>query len=159
AYDAVCGAQNSVTDLNNQITTTTYDALCRESTKSGPLGVFQNHFYVSFGNATTQLVQIETAGITTTGCSSGGGVTACVWEQTYIDGFGRTYKKIGKGPASGQDVNVDTSFDARGNTSAQSMPYYTGATVYSATTNYDALNRATKVTHPDGKFTTTAYGF
>ena len=75
-----------------------------------------------------------------------------------MDGFGRPYRSTAKGPAVGQDIMADTAYDARGNVLSQTAPYYTGDPVFTTTLDYDALDRPTGVTHPDGNWTETAYG-
>src|SRR5262249_50370037 len=79
-----------------------------------------------------------------------------LWNKTFFDGYGRTYQTRGKGPSTA-DIVGDTTFDERGNLSTGSVPYYAGATPQNTTHNYDSLNRATKVTRPDGQTETTSY--
>jgi hypothetical protein len=39
------------------------------------------------------------------------------WARTYFDGLGRTWRTERKGPALGQDIREDVTYDARGNQS------------------------------------------
>src|SRR5262249_32727601 len=109
---------------------------------------FKNTIYSAVGNPQTQYVEEQTP------AADGSGN---LWARSYFDGLGRTYQARKKGPAAGSDIYVDTTYDARANVSTQSRPYYQSGPAYNTTTNYDALNRVTKVTRPDGKFSTTSY--
>ena len=52
----------------------------------------------------------------------------------------------------------DTTYDARGNVSSQTPPYYASASSVANTSAYDALNRLVKSVHPDGASMTIGYG-
>src|SRR5262249_31884607 len=123
---------------------TTDSNMCLHQSTTSPLGGFVTHGYWD------QYIEEQSP------AADGSGNQ---WVRTYFDGLGRTTQVVKKGPATGQDIYVDTTYDARGNVAKQSRPYYQGGTVYNTTTNYDALNRVTKITRPDGKFVQTSYGF
>ena len=78
--------------------------------------------------------------------------------DAYVDGFGRPSRTV-----NGQGVNTDTSFDARGRTRYQSLPYCTtsgcsgGTSNVGATYDYDGLGRVTKRTNADGSSVSYAY--
>jgi hypothetical protein len=61
-WDFGCGALTSVTDLNQQTTTTDYDPFCRiERTDEPPIaGGFVEYKYLDFGNPTLQRTRVET---------------------------------------------------------------------------------------------------
>ena len=75
---------------------------------------------------------------------------------TYLDALERTVRTETLG-FDGQTVRVDTEYDALGRLMRSSLPYFTGATVYSTTLAYDALDRMVSETAPDGSTTTLTY--
>src|SRR5262249_14084449 len=86
-----------------------------------------------------------------------------LWTRAYVDGLGRAWRTVSKGPSTSQNVYSDSTFDQRGNLSTQTRPYYWSGsgnmpTTYVTTHNYDALNQPTKLTRPDGKYTTIVHG-
>ncbi len=148
-WDTVCGVPTVVTDLNGNDTTTQYDALCRPIRTDLPDGGFTITSYNGIGDPTAQYVETQTPP------ADGSGN---VWARVYMDGFGRPYRSIAKGPAVGQDITADTAYDDRGNVASQTAPYYTGDPVYTTTFDYDALDRPVAANHPDGNWTETDYG-
>jgi RHS repeat-associated protein len=145
AHDYLCGEATSVTDLNSQVTTTTLDALCRVTQVSLPSGGYLKKQYLNLGNPTTQYVETDTPG-----------PSGDLYDRGYFDGLGRTYKTTSRGVSA--DAEVDTTFDARSNVSTVTAPYFAGGSSVVTTSNYDALNRVTKVTLPDNNSAQTFYG-
>jgi RHS repeat-associated protein len=144
-YDYVCGSETSATDLNSQTTTTTLDALCRPTQVSLPNGGYVKTQYLNFGNPSTQYVETDIPG-----------PSGDIYSRRYFDGLSRDYKALARGVSA--DTEVDTTFDARGNTSTVTNPYFVGSSSVAVTYNYDALNRQTKVTLPDNNTAQTFYG-
>jgi len=148
-WDPACGAATNVTDANGQSVTIQYDALCRTSLVSKPLGGFESYLYMNYGNASGQYIEVDTPS------ADGNGNQ---WSQSYFDGRGRTWRTVKKGPSTSQNIFVDTSYNARSKVASQTLPYYTGAATSAVTTSYDALDRPVNVTYPDNTFVSTSYG-
>jgi RHS repeat-associated protein len=144
-FDYVCGEATSLVDLNSQTTTTTLDALCRVTQVSLPNGGYVKKQYLNLGSSTTQYVETDTPG-----------PSGDIYSRSYFDGLSRTYKATTRGVSA--DTEVDTTFDARGNVSTVTTPYFAGGSSVVTTSNYDALNRVTKVTLPDNNTAQTFYG-
>jgi RHS repeat-associated protein len=81
-----------------------------------------------------------------------------IWGRSYLDGLGRVYETLNKGPAAGQDIRVDSAYDKRGNVALQTAPYYSGGTIYTTTFSYDAINRRTQRKFPDNATIQGTYG-
>jgi RHS repeat-associated protein len=143
--DYVCGEETSVTDVNSQVTTTTLDALCRTTQVSYPNGGYVKTQYVNLGSPTAQYVEIDRPG-----------PSGDIYARRYFDGLERSYKLIARGVSA--DAETDSTFDARGNLSTATTPYFVGGSSVVTTYSYDALNRTTKVTMPDNNTTQTFYG-
>lgn len=155
-WDPVCGVPTKSTNLNNQSTTLTYDALCRLSQKTEPGGKYEKHTWANLGNPATQYEQVERP--------PADGTTNPLWQRTYFDGLGRTWREVSKGPdtATG-DIYVDTVYNARGQEASKTLPCYwvSGAaqpTTYAITYTYDALDRLTKKAFADGASQSKSYG-
>ncbi len=156
AWDVSCGEPTQSTDLNNQPTTLTYDALCRLATKTEPGGKFENHSWVNVGNAATQYEQIDRP--------AADGTAAPLWSRNYVDGLRRTWRTVAKGPdAATGDIYVDTAYNARGKEASKTAAYYwvsgqAQPATYATTNSYDALDRLTRVTFADGVYQSKSYG-
>jgi YD repeat-containing protein len=75
---------------------------------------------------------------------------ATLWSKSYLDGFGRTFKTLSQGPdATNNVITSQTEFNARGGVERASAPYFPGGAIQWTSYKYDALNRLTKVIHPD----------
>ncbi len=148
AYDPVCGRQ-STTDANGQVTTTTFDALCRAVRTDGPLGSWTETLWFNEGDATAQYAERRRPGP-----HSG----PAIWTRSYTDGLGRAYKGVRKGAAAGKDVVVTRSWDARGRNTTPTRPYFEGATATSAgTPTFDSMDRIVAFTSPTGATKSFAY--
>ena len=148
-FDTACLVGLKVQDLNNQVTTTTLDALCRPKNVAYPLsGAYQAYSYCGAtdlggaanpcGDPNQQHTYVESP--------SADGVTA-QWSRGYFDGVGRPWRSESKGPSS-NSIFADTTYDARGNVAEKGVPYYTGSSAGVVTMQYDALGRVTKMAHP-----------
>jgi RHS repeat-associated protein len=145
SFDYLCGTATSVTNLNQQTTNTTLDALCRPTQVSLPNGGYTKMQYLNFGNPTTQYEETDTPG-----------PSGDIYARAYFDGLGRTYKSIARGVSA--DTEVDKTYDARNNVATVTAPYFVGGSSVVSTNNYDALDRLTKVTLPDNNTEQTFYG-
>lgn len=139
-----CLKPGTTTDLNGQVTTILYDELCRPEQVTRPGGAVTTLTYWRFGAPDGQYVKAETTG-------SG----ATLWSRTFFDGFGRTLKVQKVGPTN---IATSQSYDARGNVSTESQPYYdySGTTIYLTTHTYDALNREVETRLADGALVRTS---
>ncbi|MEX1203738.1 MAG: hypothetical protein WEB85_00680 [Dongiaceae bacterium] len=149
-WDAVCQRPDVAYDLNNLATDYTYDVLCRETRIDTPGGGFAITSYNNLGSPTTQYVETQTPAADASGN---------LWSRVYLDGLGRTYRTLAKGPAVGREIAVDTAFNPRGALASETAPYYLGDPAQTTTFNYDALDRPTLRRHPDNNTVQTAYGF
>lgn len=156
AWDTVCGLPTRVTDVNGQATTLSYDTLCRLSEKNDAAGRFERHTWVDVGAPARQHELIEKPAADGTGTPQ--------WTRRYVDGLQRPWRTVEKGPdAATGDIHVDTAYNARGQVASKTAAYYRVAgqpqpTTYATTTDYDALDRVTRETLPDGATRTTSYG-
>ncbi|MFI5728708.1 RHS repeat-associated core domain-containing protein [Kribbella sp. NPDC051587] len=154
AWDPVCALPTKVIDINGQQTTVTHDALCRQVQSTLPGGRFERHTWVNVGDPATQYELVETPG------ADG----SAQWSRRYLDGMQRSYRTVTQGPdAATGDIYVDTTYNQRGLVASTTAPYYWVAgqaqpTTFATTTTYDALDRATEVTAPDGSTRTKSYG-
>jgi RHS repeat-associated protein len=147
-WNTLCSVMSSSTDSNAQVTTYTYDKLCRLTRKDTPLAGFEIWTYNSFGTAGSQNIKVERPAADASGN---------LYEQTYFDGVGRTWRTVAKGPGT-SSIFQDIAYDNRGNVYTKTLPYYTSGTQYKTTINYDALDRPTKETYADAKLTSKVYG-
>jgi RHS repeat-associated protein len=155
-YDAQCQKPVSTVDLNGQTTTLAYDALCRLTSKTQPLGAFQTLSYNNIGDPQTQNLEIHTPGASGPNTTSLGDICAC----TYFDGYGREVKSEARSADPAQTVTSLTNYDARGNkASVTSVPFLAPAQTPKLTvTSYDTRDRPIRITNPDNSFKTLAYG-
>ena len=147
-YEYGTGQVLTVTDPNNNTKTNTYDTFHRLIQVEDPHGGKVYHEYERDGVAPEHDVvrRQEEYG-------SGGTLDS----STYYDGFGRTIQTKAEGE-SGQWITVDLFYDLRGLTRAFSNPHFTASSDYTApqtsqprtTAAYDALERVTAITFPDG---------
>jgi RHS repeat-associated protein len=150
-FDPVTQLETSVTNSNGQISSSSYDALGRLTRTDLPLGGFMTKSTANLGNPTTQYVQVNGPG------ASGTGV---LYKVEYLDGLGRVYKTLQKGPGlSSTNIITDTTYNARGQVATQTMPHYASETTPPVVTKeYDAANRVTKVIAPNGSTQQAIYG-
>ncbi|MDR6290855.1 RHS repeat-associated protein [Inquilinus ginsengisoli] len=138
APSGACLKPGTTTDVNDQVTTTTYDALCRPERVDRPDGSHTKWVYYFFGDPNKQHVDIRT-----------GTDADELYTQAQFDGFGRSWRTYREGPLASTRIVTTRSYDARGNVSAESQPYYDNAAVYQTTHLYDSLNREIETRIPD----------
>ena len=149
SWDFGCGAVESVTDLNDQTTTTDYDALCRVARTDEPASGFVERQYLDFGKHDLQRTRVET--------NPPPGVSDVAWTESYLDGFGRTYKTVTRGPTTSKDIVVDQVFNPRGGVQTATQPYYEDEASLVTGYEYDALDRVVKVNLPGSGSILTSY--
>ncbi|HQR15828.1 MAG TPA: SpvB/TcaC N-terminal domain-containing protein [Nitrospira sp.] len=139
------GQVKSVTDPNNQTTTSEYDVLGRKSKTTTPDGLITTATY-NYGIGFT----VGTQHVLTS--TSGAGLATTLTSATYFDGLGRTVKKETTGP-DGKTIVTEVQYDSRGAVRKKSLPYFKtleSVTGRWATTSYDALGRVVRMDSPDG---------
>ncbi len=153
-YDCNTGLVLSVKDPNNLTTSHTYDVMWRLTQTSYPNSGLDTYCYTD-----------ETGG---TGCSPGSPpyqvvttsklLSGNMVKTEFFDGLGRSYEKQLNTDPSGADYVV-TTYDADGRVASVTNPYRsTSDPTYGVTSyTYDALNRKTLVSDPDGSTIHTAY--
>ncbi len=151
-WDQACGLPTQVTDANSKSTTMQYDTLCRRTRTDLPpsVGGYEIASYLNLGDSTLQRTRVETPPAT--------GVTGNNWTEAYFDGLGRTYLTKKRGPTTSQTIVTERTYNSRGAVATSTAPYYEGGNTQNTTYEYDALDRATRVVHPDGNDVQTAYG-
>ena len=142
SWDTTLGVLTSATDIDGQVTTTSYDTLGRRYQQKRPDGSTTTETYVNWGNAATQY-QLDSV---TDGTADG------LTTKTYVDGSAREYKVVRE-----PDVTVLTYYNAQGLKSAVTNPFTTGQSPVYTTYSYDALGRVTAVTHPNNVSMTMSY--
>ncbi|XFA67183.1 RHS repeat-associated core domain-containing protein (plasmid) [Tistrella mobilis] len=145
-WNTLCGKPAKTYDLNNQVTTYTYDALCRETRVSMPRGHYKATAYVDIGNPATQYVSVtepSPAGL--------------VESREYLDGLGRVWRTWHTGPSADRGIVVRTDYSPRGPVARKSEPVYTGDAVYWTSYDTDVLGRVVKQTLSDGRTRTSRH--
>jgi RHS repeat-associated protein len=114
------------------------------------MGSFEARAYLDVGNPAAQRVEV-----TTPSAMPG---TAPHYAVHHQDGLGRVYRQVRRGPAPGQDIVEETSYDARGRVAAKTAAYYQGESPQTTTLAYDFKGRLVKATHADGTAVLKSYG-
>jgi YD repeat-containing protein len=138
------GQVKSVTDPNNQTTTSEYDAFGRKSKTTTPDGLITTATY-NYGIGFT----IGTQHVLTS--TSGAGLATALTSATYFDGLGRSLKKESTGPDA-KIIVTEVQYDSRGAVRKKSLAYFKtleSVTGRWATTSYDALGRVVRMDSPD----------
>lgn len=152
SWNLVCGMPATQTDVNGNVTTYSYDALCRPLRIDRPDGAYERYAYLEWGNPGSGnmiwkfMPPADTAG-------------GEMVEVTYFDGWGRQryVRKSGRTSAASDQLRVETKYDKRGNVRLKSQPYIGSDTAYFTSFAYDALNRPISKINPDGTSVTTSY--
>jgi YD repeat-containing protein len=138
--------EHDTTDLNDQETTTHYDAFCRVERIDEPAGGFAEYSYLDFGNPTLQRTRVET--------NTPPGASGAKWTESYLDGLGRPYRTVSSGP---DDIVADRTFNPRGGVHTATRHYFGRVKAIErlfdgqpATTTiyYDRLGRRDSMTDP-----------
>ncbi len=145
-WHPLCGQPIDTTDANQVTTTASYDPLCRPKRTDLADGGFAIRSYLDTGNPQSQRIRTETPG------KNGND-----YAEAYLNGFGRTYRTRKRGPSAGKDILTERSFNERGSVATETAPFYEGEDSDATEYGYDAFDRLTKTTAPDGKETTHSY--
>jgi YD repeat-containing protein len=157
-WDMTCGAPTrqagfngdlTQTSLTGEVTTQTYDALCRPLRTDTPGGGYSLKTYLSLGSPLYQRIQTD---VTPPGGQS---VARNLYEN--LDGFGRSYHTWASGRFAGDYIETQTSYNPRGEVDRETAPYYTGETPQWTSYDYDALDRLVKTSNPDASTSTLSY--
>jgi RHS repeat-associated protein len=152
-WDYRCGQPKSVTGPNGDITTFTYDQLCRKTREDRPGGDFTRYEYVAFGSPSSQHInvfdKVESS--------------SEKWTSSYFDGLGREWAKVSDAVVVSGTTSVNviqlTEYNPRGTVYRSSVPFgktSTGTPTSADTTaapawtvfTYDALDRVTRSNVP-----------
>jgi RHS repeat-associated protein len=151
-WDPRCQKPVQHTDASGQVTSFQVDALCRPSRTDEPLGSFTIYSYVSMGDPQAQYVRVDRPVPVRARVGK-------LYEREYVDGLGRTYRRVRRGSTPGNDIEERTSYTPRGKVASTSAPYYPaqGALPRYTTFTYDALDRTISTTAPDGSAVVSSY--
>jgi RHS repeat-associated protein len=133
-WDMACQLPLTGTDINGQITTNQYDALCRLTRQDRPSGDYIRAQYSSASPFPISMFR-----------SPGGGQTAERNQYDRFDGFGRIYETR-KDEFVGFNSIVWTTYNKRGKVASTTMPFK-DSPVYTTYT-YDALDRIILIAKP-----------
>lgn len=155
-WNTQCGKPASVTGYNGEVTTTTYDPLCRPYLEQGPLGQFTRTTYCSPGSTTNRCGVVGQQAIISNTPSADG--VAPQWTARYFDGHGRVWRTASRGASEKMEYQ-DVGYNARGQVAWQgssaggtaALPAYLTSHVY------DALDREVSTTNPDGTVVASSY--
>jgi RHS repeat-associated protein len=148
-WDQVCQAVTSESDVNALTTYNSTDVHCRPFITTKPAGDSIYQYYTLSSTASNKL---------STYVTPSGGNTANSWLEAHLDGFGRNHVSVSSASNPSPYIVTYMQIGKRGQTLSQSAPYYDGIDPLQITsTTYDALDRPTKVTNPDGSFKTLSY--
>ena len=147
-WNYLCGMPSSIEDANRQVTTYSYDALCRMIRADKPGGDFRAFSFLDFGDAQAQRVRRETPG------PDG----SPMWKVTYFDGLGRVRRTEKRGAAEGRPVVIEQGYNLRGLQASDTAAYYLGDAPQVTRFEYDVRNRKTATIHPDGHQQRASYG-
>jgi RHS repeat-associated protein len=156
-YDPVCQKPTETRDIDTLATTYTYEPFCRPFQVIKPGGQWS---YTYYADATAAVPRWDVTYVTTAL-----GAYTNFPNFNYYDGFGRIYGRLQSAPPSTAALNYTTSYTytlyhPRGTVVNEMLPLYadSGATAQWTYHTYDALNRKTSTTHPDGAVMTMSYG-
>ncbi|MGF7055671.1 RHS repeat-associated protein [Bosea sp. OAE752] len=126
-----------MTDINAQVTTMTYDMLCRPQTTIEPSGRWKTLNYFDFGQPGAQRINIT--GPTKDGIN-------IAFSESYLDGFERMYYSYSNGPDSSKAIiSTNIEYDRRGSPRVvYYQPFYSNWQVeplYYTLHGYDRLDR------------------
>lgn len=150
-WDTVCGVEDTMTDLNDTVTTIAYDEFCRQKNiHKATYGFTDVWQYNRFGEAANQnVVHFKRRA----------GLAGFGHEISYFDGMGRVRQTLRiRNFQDGEASTKAYRYNKRGGLLRQTHPYYaqTGA-IHFTNYEYDARDRLVKMTYPDGETVTTAY--
>ena len=128
------GQVKSVIDANNAATVLEYDGYGRKIRETSPEKTWTAWSYSDLGMVGFQRIRTDT--------STG------EWQESYFDGFGRTFKARSSGPDA-KTIVTDTVYDLRGAVQKTSLPRFEGEAAYYTLFETDPVGRTTKATKAD----------
>jgi len=138
------GNPQTVTDPNNNVTTYTYDAIGRVSSVKAAGDTASTQFFYISGS-----------------CKSCGGGANKIDHITLPEGntIWFTYNSMGNLSAikDNQNNTINYTYDSEGNELTEQIKDSSGTLQKSLSYSYDAFNRLSKITNPDGTFTQYTY--
>ena len=162
AYDNQGRFAISTTNPKGHVARTGYNTRC--STKAwerDPNGITVNYEYDQFCRPIkTIFADGKTATVTYTFNDSTRSINTSTsgagYKRMYYDRLGRLYVEETNG-LDGQRIGKFTKYNATGQVTKQSEPYFDGDPTYWTSYAYDVLGRLIRITQPDGSVLTTAY--
>lgn len=163
-FDPACWQPTQTTDMNGVWVKQQYDVLCRPTVtqrsvhninSEATIIIERTNNYVGYDNddclrsPVCRYVEVQQPG------PAGEFV---ITTQAYTDGLGRPWLISASGPRNDTYILQRTEYDARGNISFATMPYYKGETPQWLTRSYDFLGRLIKLEQPDGTAKSLRYG-
>ena len=148
-WDYVCGLETEKRDFNDQLTTTQYDALCRQTRIDKPAGDWTTTSYHHIGDPVAQYIRTDQP--------AADGVNQ-LFTRKHFGGLQRTWKFVESGSPSGKNIYRYMFYNERGKKRAERAAYHNGDSYYTTYFTYDELDRLIETKHPDGKKITKSYG-
>lgn len=140
-WDMVLGTVTSQTDVNGSRSEFGYDALGRPIRSAGPGGAVERRSYLDWGDPQRQRVR----SLAEDGSAEG------LWEEERLDGLGRTYRIVRKGPESGRDSVREVTYSDASSRPHKATRWFTGSGPQRVEEySYDGRGRPVRQTHPDG---------
>ncbi len=168
SYDPLLGLKTSATDINGNTSYQTYDGFGRPKTTTGIDGVTTTTtFYQASANDPSSNYYEPLQ-------ESGGSLSLVaslpaeyyvekqdhngVWERTFFDRIGNAFETRTLN-ALGSAVSIRTEYDRYGRTLRQSEPYFQsgGDVFWTTTSEFDALQRPTKLINQEGNESLVAF--
>ena len=86
-------------------------------------------------------------------------INPATWQvsRAYFDGMDRKTLEISSGPTFNLPRTISYGYDSVGRAFLKTLPYFNASLAVAVTIDYDNLNRATKITSPDGTYQTIDY--
>jgi len=141
AYHAQCDLPETVTDINNQVTTYEYDDFCRETRVTSSIGTVATAAY-------------NTSGLSCTDCQTNPALSITTHSQgeapvtTYLNLFAQPMLTRTEGMLPTQTIEQRTEYDELGRATRASQPYFVGDALYWTESSYDDLDRTLLTTLP-----------
>jgi RHS repeat-associated protein len=147
------GTLDTVTDVNQQVTSYGYDGYGRQTKITNPDGGMASTSYLDEGGWQGPDAQRQRIRTEVSDASKGNGV---LWQEQLLDGLGRVYKTIREGDDSGPIVSEIRFADAS-DRPAVTVDAHTGCCGAWTEYHYDDAHRLDKTILPDGATTKIDY--
>jgi YD repeat-containing protein len=160
--DFRCEMPSKITNINGQDTVRVFDTLCRVTLETRPGGDYTATDYGHLpnpGDRTDQYVETrrpaphpQSDDDDWSNPATINGLADQISQTSYLDGFGREWKKLAEGPTAAKTIEVDRVFNERGLLKSESAPYYVSVEPRKDESyNYDGLDRLIEQKHPDNE--------